>query len=108
MESYLHVSVLHSVKRPRKQLGMGFIPQVYLSPWEKALEDILFLGWNRARAVPASSLSQAGTFPAFRTAIVKVQMRQMRPVQVYSEHGPVHSTVIRLYQTHQTQKHCAQ
>lgn len=68
----------------------------------------MFLGWNRAQAVPASSLSQAGTFPALPTAIVKVQMRQMWPVQVYPEHGPAHSTLIRLDQTHRIQKRYAQ
>lgn len=71
MRSHLPVSLFQSGKRPRKPLGMAFIPQGCVSHWDKALEDILSLGWNRARAVPAGSLSQDGTFPALPAGIVR-------------------------------------
>lgn len=99
MESHLYVSLFHSSKRPRKLLGKGFMPQGCVSHWNKALEDILSLGWNSAQAVPASSLSQDATFPALPSYWEKWA------VQVFLELCPALSIVNRLYQAHQTQKH---
>lgn len=84
---------------------MAFIPQGCVSHWDKALEDILSLGWNRARAVPAGSLSQDGTFPALPAGIVRSTDETEVSVPAYLEHWPARSALNRLHQAHQTQRH---